>query len=271
MRLETVLRRLLGRPDPLPPPDGLVGLSTPSIYRAIIRAIDRATHGQLTGDYLDVGSGIGELLGLVKARYPVSGFACDYTGDLMRLPNQAVEIVDLNHEPLPYSDNRFALVTCAETIEHLEHYRETIREIYRVLSSGGIAIITTPNILNLRSRLRYLTFGFASLFGPLAVGEKDKHSPTGHINPTGWTYLAHALLDAGFVDLQLDVDKYQRRSLISLFLLYVPLQIGGWFAYRREQKRFSTIDAQNDPILRQINSHDILLGRTLIVTARKKS
>lgn len=271
MRLETVLRWLLGQPEPLPPPDGLVGLSTPSIYRAIGRAIEHATNGRLTGDYLDVGSGIGELLSLVKSRYQVNCFACDYTRDLMHLPNQTVEIVDLNHDPLPYPDNRFALVTCAETIEHLEHYRETIREIHRVLKPGGIAILTTPNILNLRSRLRYLTFGFASLFGPLAVGEKDKHSPTGHINPVGWTYLAHALLDAGFADLQLSVDKYQRRSLISLFFLYIPLQISGWCAYRRELKRFSTIDAQNDRIVRKINSCDILLGRTLIVAARKKS
>jgi SAM-dependent methyltransferase len=268
MRLKTLVRQILGRPEPLPT-KGMMGLSTPAIHRAILRAIDREAPHSLSGQYLDIGSGLGELLGVINARYGVKGFACDYTQELMRLPGQAVEIVDLNQDPLPYSADRFALVTCAETIEHLEHYRETIREIYRVLKPGGIAIVTTPNILNLRSRVRNLTFGFSSLFGPLAVGEKDIHQPSGHINPVGWSYLAHALLDAGFVDIKLDTDKYQRRSLISLFFLYLPIRLAGWFAYLRELKKFRTIDAQNDWVVRKINSRDILLGRTLIVAARK--
>src|ERR1700676_1556223 len=152
MRPSTLLRIILGRVEDVP-----IELSTPVIHQAILRAIDRAAPQGLSGDYLDVGSGVGKLLKLVSARYRMNCFACDYTRELMRLPDQAIEIVDLNRAPLPFSDNRFTLVTCAETIEHLERYREAIREIYRVLKPGGIAIITTPNVLNLRSRLRNLT------------------------------------------------------------------------------------------------------------------
>jgi SAM-dependent methyltransferase len=187
----------------------------------------------------------------------------------MKLPNQPVQIVDLNRDPIPYSNDRFTLVTCAETIEHLEHYRETIREIHRVLKPGGLVIVSTPNVLNLRSRLHYLTCGFPNLFGPLAVGERDVHSPRGHINPVGLSYLVHALLDAGFIDLRLSVDRYQRRSLIPFFLLYPPIQIAGRYNYRRERKKYRTITPQNDWAVRAINSRQILLGRTLIVTARK--
>lgn len=264
MRPSTLFRIILGRVEEVP-----IELSTPVIHQAILRAIDRAAPQGLSGDYLDVGSGVGKLLTLVGARYAVSCSACDYTRELMRLPDQTVEIVDLNREPLPYPDNHFALVTCAETIEHLERYRETIREIYRVLKPGGIAIITTPNVLNLRSRLRNLSFGFASLFGPLAVSEQNVHSSAGHINPVAWPYLAQALLDARFGHVELTVDKYQRRSLISLFLLYLPIRISSWFAYRRELKHFRTINDRNDWIVRKMNSLDVLLGRTLVVSARK--
>lgn len=264
MRPSTLFRIILGRVEDVP-----IELSTPVIHQAILRAIDRAAPRGLSGDYLDVGSGVGKLLKLVGARYNLNCFACDYTRELMRSPDQAVEIVDLNREPLPYVDNRFSLVTCAETIEHLERYREAIREIYRVLKPGGIAIITTPNVLNLRSRLRYLTFGFASLFGPLATSEQNVYSSAGHINPVAWPYLAHAVLDARLVDLDLTVDKYQRRSLLSLFLLYFPIRIKSWFAYRRELKHFRTINATNDWIVRKMNSLDVLLGRTLVVSARK--
>jgi 2-polyprenyl-3-methyl-5-hydroxy-6-metoxy-1,4-benzoquinol methylase len=58
-----------------------------------------------------------------------------------------------------------SLVTCIETVEDLENYREVVREIYRVLQPGGVAVFSTPNILNLRSRLRYLSSGFYNLFG----------------------------------------------------------------------------------------------------------
>jgi len=204
----------------------------------------------------------------VRDRYRLRPYACDYTDQLMRAPDQPVAIVDLNAESLPFGDSRFALVTCAETIEHLEHYRETLREIRRVLKPGGVAVITTPNILNLRSRLRYLTFGFASLFGPLKIGGREMHSPRGHINPVSWFYLAHALLEAGFVDLKLSVDNYQRRSFFSVVLLYLPIKLASARAYRREQRKFKTIDSENDWIVKSMNSRNVLLGRTLIVTAR---
>ena len=90
-----------------------------------------------SGDYLDVGSGTGELLRLVGARYPFRSFGCDYTDKLLSVPGPRIDTVDLNRQPLPYSDNRFALVTCIETIEHLENYREVIREIFRVLQPGA--------------------------------------------------------------------------------------------------------------------------------------
>jgi ubiquinone/menaquinone biosynthesis C-methylase UbiE len=86
--------------------------------------------------------------------------AAIYTDKLLSVPGSKIDTVDLNRQPLPYSDNRFALVTCVETIERLENYREVIREIYRVLQPGGAAVFWTPNILNLRSRLRYLSSGF---------------------------------------------------------------------------------------------------------------
>ena len=268
MRLRRIVKKLtgqLGRRRGDRPSE----LSTPAIHRSILRAIKKAAPDGLNGDYLDVGSGAGELLSFVRTRSDLRTFACDYTDRLMRVREQAVTIVDLNCEPLPYENDRFTLITCAETIEHLENYRLTIREIYRVLKPGGLAVITTPNILNLRSRIRYLTFGFASLFGPLSIGQRDVHSPRGHINPVSWFYLAHALLEAGFVDLRLAVDRYQRRSFVPFLLLRLPIRIAAGRAYRLESSKFHTIDAKNDWLVRSMNSRDVLLGRTIIATARK--
>jgi ubiquinone/menaquinone biosynthesis C-methylase UbiE len=244
-------------------------LSTSGIHQAVLRAIAAVPALPSSGDHLDVGSGTGELLLLVRAHYPFRSFGCDYSDKLLSVPGPRIDTVDLNREPLPYIDNRFALVTCVETIEHLENYREVIREIYRVLQPGGVAVFSTPNILNLRSRLRYLSSGFYNLFGPLAPDESDIHTTRGHINPVSWFYLSHALLSVGFRDLKLTVDKYQRRSLLVFPFLIVPLRATNWIVYRRDKNTYGTLDERNAWAVRAMNSPRLLLGRTLIVTAVK--
>ena len=235
----------------------------------MLAAVKRATANELNGDHLDIGSGTGDLLRLFAANFPLRSFACDYTADLMKIPDQKVEIVDLNRQSLPFGDNRFALVTCIETIEHLENFRELAREVRRVLQPGGLAIFSTPNILNLRSRWRFLTSGFYSLFGPLAVDEPKIHSTRGHINPVSWFYLAHTLRTAGFENLRLSIDKYQRRSFLAFPLLALPIYIGDRIVRYRETARYGTLDERNIDIVRAMNSFDLLFGRTVIVTATK--
>jgi ubiquinone/menaquinone biosynthesis C-methylase UbiE len=95
-------------------------LSTSAIHQAVLGAIAAAFPGSATGDHLDVGSGTGQLLRLVRAQYPFRSFACDYTDKLAQVPDLKIDTVDLNRQMLPYGDDRFALVTCIETIEHLE-------------------------------------------------------------------------------------------------------------------------------------------------------
>jgi SAM-dependent methyltransferase len=188
---------------------------------------------------------------------------------LLSFAGLQIDTIDLNRQPLPYSDNRFALVTCVETIEHLENYREVIREIYRVLQPKGVAVFSTPNILNLRSRLRYLSSGFYNLFGPLAPEESDIHTTRGHINPVNFFYLSHALLGAGFCELKVTVDKYQRRSFLALPFLIAPLHAVNWVVYHRDKSTYGTLDERNAWVVRAMNSPTLLLGRTLIVSAIK--
>lgn len=244
-------------------------LSTSAIHQAVLRAITAVPALPTSGDHLDVGSGTGELLRLVRDRYPFRSFGCDYTDKLLSVPGAEIHTVDLNREPLPYSDNRFALITCIETVEHLEHFRTVVREIYRVLQPGGVAVFSTPNILNLRSRLRYLSSGFYNLFGPLAPDESAIHTTRGHINPVSWFYLSHALFSAGFRDLSVSVDKYQRRSLLVFPFLILPLHASNWIVHHRDKRTYGTLDERNAWAVRAMNSPDLLLGRTLIVTAVK--
>ena len=221
--------------------------------------------------HLDVGAGRGELLQLFRERFQCESRACDYTDELMQMPGVKVDIVNLNHERLPYADSSFDIITATEVVEHLEHYRETLREFHRVLRPGGICILSTPNILNLNSRLRFFWFGFWNLFGPLPVKHSALYSTGGHINPVSYFYLAHALLDAGFDSAPLSVDKCQRSAIPKLLFFWLPIQLLGALAYRKETSRFHTIDPSNAPLVKEMNSLPMLLGRTIIVAATKSA
>ncbi|MEZ5385668.1 MAG: class I SAM-dependent methyltransferase [Prosthecobacter sp.] len=219
--------------------------------------------------YLDIGSGRGTLITRVKSKLNVEASACDYTDTLMQVPGQKVDIANLNHEPLPYADATFDVVTATEVIEHLEDFRRVVREIHRVLKPGGVCILSTPNILNLNSRLRFLTFGFWNLFGPLPVKHSALYSTGGHINPVSWFYVAHALLDAGFPDVTPHIDRRQRSAMPKLALLYPFIKLFGWLAMRRERLRFKTLDEANEPLVAAMGSVDMLLGRTIITKSVK--
>ena len=263
MSARRFFRKLTGRKI-----TSLYELSTPRIHRAALEAIEGSGQ-QLRGNCLDIGSGGGQLLRLIAARYSLTPYACDYINGLMETPGQKVDLVDLNREPLPYPDNHFGLVTCIETIEHLENFRAMVRDIYRVLKPGGLAVISTPNILNLRSRLRYFSSGFYNLFGPLAQEESRVPGPRGHITPVNWFYLAHALVSAGFQNVRATVDKYQRRSIPAFVLFAIPIRLMNRVVNRRDTIKYRTLNDKNRWAVRRMNSRDLLLGRTLIVTATK--
>jgi hypothetical protein len=69
--------------------------------------------------------------------------------------------------------------------------------------------------------------------------------------------------------LKVTVDKYQRRSLLAFPFLVVPLRASNWVVYRRDKSTYGTLDKRNAWAVRAMNSRDLLLGRTLIVTAGK--
>jgi SAM-dependent methyltransferase len=65
---------------------------------------------------------------------------------------------DFVHEPLPFADQYFSIVTFSEVLEHLpvESVNFVLAEISRVLCPGGILIASSPNQAGLENRLRLL-------------------------------------------------------------------------------------------------------------------
>jgi ubiquinone/menaquinone biosynthesis C-methylase UbiE len=60
-----------------------------------------------------------------------------------RLPDAEVTQVGVD-EPLPFVDNEFELVLCAEVLEHVRDVQLFLSEVRRVLRPGGGLALTTP-------------------------------------------------------------------------------------------------------------------------------
>jgi ubiquinone/menaquinone biosynthesis C-methylase UbiE len=243
-------------------------LSTDAILQKVVALA--VAHARAPARALDVGSGTGALIGLLRRALPqLQTHACDYTGELMKVPGQRVDIANLSEQPLPYADATFDLVTCTEVVEHLENYRRILREIFRVTRPGGIAVFSTPNILNLQSRLRFLHFGFWNLFGPLPLSRAETFSTVGHITPVSYFYFAQGLGEAGFAIEAFDIDRVQRSALPKLLLLWPFIALFGFLARRKEIRKYRTITPDNAPIVAAMNSVKMLLGRTILIVARR--
>jgi len=244
-----------------------------SLNATIANAISRLqkAYPDISGNHLDIGSGTGNLIRQIRKKFDLCCAACDYSDKFLDVDDVRVGVVDLNLGKLPYENCSFDLVTFTEVAEHLENYHAIVREIFRILRPGGVVVITTPNVLNMKSRMRFLTAGFWSMFGPLHVGETAIESAGGHIMPIPYPFLAHALMNSGFDLPQVSTDKMQFPSLYWFILLYLPIRFIAALTWNKERHKYKTLDGYNEPIIQQINSPSMLLGRSIIVLAQKKS
>ncbi len=175
--------------------------------------------------------------------------------------------VDLN-QGLPFEDGRFDCVVLQEVIEHLQNPVLVMKEIHRVLKPGGVFILSTPNMLNLSSRFRFLLSGF--YFGrkkPLKVGTRAEVGPNWHVLPfhVYWWLLK----GYGFEVEEVKGARLRKRNVVLMSFLY-PFLLGYsylccvWGEKGRQREN-------NAAVIRNINSVDLLCCKQLVIKARKVS
>jgi SAM-dependent methyltransferase len=194
--------------------------------------------------------------------------ACDLFPQAFRYTGIVCEGVSLDGR-FPYDDASFDIVCSLEVIEHIEDQFHFTRELYRILKPGGLAIISTPNVLNINSRLRTLRSGFPVLFDPLPLSTNDPVHTSGHINPVSYYYLSYMLSRAGFRTIApyYDRAKNSARALLALSGWYISL--GNWLFNRRLRSKNSLAYRENTDTLKAMNSIAMLTSRSIIAAATK--
>ena len=71
---------------------------------------------------------------------------------------------------LPFEDNSFDCVFAGEIIEHIYDVDSILTEIKRVLKKGGIFVLSVPNLVSFRNRIRML-FGIKPFYFDISLKE----------------------------------------------------------------------------------------------------
>lgn len=197
---------------------------------------------------LEIGAGYGAFTEkLYHAGYDVS--ACDLFPELFYFREVECRKADLT-EKLPYNDHSFDIIVAVEVMEHVHDHEMIFKESNRILKKNGLFLFSTPNILSLKSRIRFLFSGFFYGFKPINHKNNDGLQ---HISSLTIDQYVNIGLNKGFNNYEFSFDKRQATS--RLYLLLVPFI---WL-YCRLKKIDYTIH----------NRYNYLTGRILFAYFRK--
>jgi 2-polyprenyl-3-methyl-5-hydroxy-6-metoxy-1,4-benzoquinol methylase len=227
------------------------------------KVVDIFTRHGDPGKLLDAPAGPG----VISQKLKEAGFdvvAADINPLLFGVEGISCEKADLNRD-LPFSDGTFDYVLCSNGIEHLENPVHFIRESFRILKERGKLLISTPNILNLKSRLANLLVGF-NLFTGRPCNEIGDYLGGEHIHLANYYELRTHLHRNGFRILQVTTHCYSHRAMLFA-PLYPVVYLATWRAFRRERNLKQR--EKNREILKHVLSADLILGKKLFLMAEK--
>ena len=229
-------------------------LAIPGTHDRVLQILGQSIDLASSPDVLDIGAGQGALSKrLQDAGANVS--ACDVVPEQFDVPGVQFRAVTSDGR-LPFDDASFDVAIAIEVLEHIDGHDRFFAEVARVLRPGGLVMFTTPNILSLKSRVRFLFTGFFYSFGPLEPFTRDpvsQHIAPFSVNRYEWMLSQHGLRLTG-----LQTDKIQTSSVL-LALLVPFIRLATWMG------------SGSSPLAARQNSSVALYGRKLVVTAKKES
>ena len=188
-------------------------IAIPQVHARFYPFFESVCSGKTDLQVLDVGAGHGAFTQkLFEAGYEVE--ACDLFPEIFYFDQVACKKADLT-QPLPYEADSFDIIIAIEVMEHILDHEVFFAECRRILKKGGSLLISTPNILSLKSRVRFLFSGFYYSFKPLELENNDGLQHIASLTINQYEYLG---VRNGLKLFEFDIDKKQNSSRWLLFL-----------------------------------------------------
>lgn len=231
-------------------------------------------HLQLQHKVLDLGAGRGHLSRRIGQWFTSRGaqasqvLASDIATEGFQASEVPFQAVDFNRS-LPFADASFDLVYSIEVFEHLHRPYDTLAQCYRILKPGGRLVVSTPNILQLGSRLRFFFTGFYDLYEPPSSRTENAGRICGHVMPLHIAYYAYSLRSLGFGEVHYHTDRLKKGARVLRWLLLPILSFAQWRFKRHVLRYDAQVFAENAEILKLMGSADFLTSRSLMFVATK--
>lgn len=170
----------------------------PALYERIYFSLFRHVPLSHKGRLLDVGCGSGRYIYTLKqAGWDVKGIDIGYTGygrDVLGLDIRDGDLADAHFEP-----ESFDAITFWWTLEHMYDPSAVLKDAYRLLKKGGVAIIGVQNIDSLEARL-FKRYWF-HLFLPKHLYHFSPESLTAILRKSGFNKIKirHDLFSFGII------------------------------------------------------------------------
>lgn len=191
-------------------------IAIPGIHEKFEKFLKQVLDSYQSPKILDIGAGHGAFTKILHEKgYEVA--ACDMFPENFYYNEIECKKVDIT-TGLPYEDNTFDVLMAVEVMEHIHDHITFMKECNRILKPGGVLLFSTPNILSLKSRIRFLFSGFYYSFKPL---EHERTDGLQHLSSLTIDQYRNLGLITGFKEIDFNIDKQQSTSKLLLFL--VPL------------------------------------------------
>ena len=102
------------------------------------------------GNLLDIGCGTAYLIELLSKTHQAKHIGLDLSSEMVRQAREknidGAEFVIGKSDELPFEDNTFDVVTCSQSFHHYPDTDKAMKEVLRVLKSGGIYILSDTGV-----------------------------------------------------------------------------------------------------------------------------
>lgn len=232
----------------------VIGASGKRIWNLATELIEPARRGKL----LEVAAGGGFLAAdLAKKGFEVTG--SDFVNQ-WQCPEIPFVAVDLD-EALPFEDQAFDAVMFTEAIGYIENPCATIREFERILTPGGMVVITMPNVFALQTRFKFLMSGTYRWFPhPVYKGQSKADLSDTYRDPMRVTTLVFNLERYGF---EVEEIRFGGGKALQVFALF------GWGLQLLVKLENAMRKKRKTPEL--VNSFPALFRTNVGVRARKRA
>lgn len=179
--------------------------TAPGLHEAAFAALAEFRPPPATA--VDLGAGEGAF----ALRLKEAGYACEAVElepGRFGVDGVACHAIDLNADFAAGLGRRFDVVVAQEIIEHLENPRHFFRQCRELVADGGVILLTTPNIEDVYSRVRFFLRGRFSFF-------YDHHyRQMGHITPLASWQLHQMFGELGLSELAHRYNRPFRRLFL---------------------------------------------------------